>query len=592
MKMKGLILGAGIGSRLLPLTNEIPAPLLPIINKPLIFYIIEYLKKFGIKDFKITLYHLPEAIDAYLGDGEDFDIKISYSLERDLLETGHSLKRIPSFFDDTILIHYGNCLSSIDINDFYNFHKQKNSIFSYAVLQNSLMYNTTEIKLDQNSQIVDFSFREKSSQYPYVPTGIFLAEKEILDYIPKQEKFSLENDLPDIICKNNLPAFAYVHPGDHYWLRYPKDLIEINLHILNLLAISEQKLIFGNKSGIHNEVLEKISVPVVVGENTVIHKNVNIKGSVVIGEDVVVDEGAILSNSIILNNTYIGKNLEIENSIVYKNLCINTKSGYGIYVTEDFILAPIVKVKLSQKLSELILRLFDIVLSLVGIILLSPILLVIALAIKLDSKGPVIFKSRRIQKPHRVQQSTNWYKYEPEKIVYYYKFRTMKLDGSVENEKLKEKNIYQEGPYFKAKDDPRITKVGKFLRKMSLDELPLLFNVLKGDLSLVGVWGLPPEEAQNLYELGVRGEKLQLTDTAHLRFVGKLGLGGYWQSRGRSELSAEERVIHDSIQALASIKDEKLRARLGAYTKPNTIRGYFSLILDTIRSVIKRKGAY
>jgi len=167
----------------------------------------------------------------------------------------------------------------------------------------------------------------------------------------------------------------------------------------------------------------------------------------------------------------------------------------------------------------------------------------------------------------------------------------MKVDGIGKND-LKSKNIYTDGPYFKIKDDPRITKVGKFLRKTSLDELPLLFNVLKGDLSLVGVWGLPPEEAVSLMETGGTKGFYQLKDVAQLRFKGKLGLAGYWQSRGRSELSAEERSIHDAIQALASIKDEKLRAKLGAYSRVNSLRGYLSLILETIKSVIKRKGAY
>jgi NDP-sugar pyrophosphorylase family protein len=589
--MKGLILGAGIGSRLQPLTNEIPAPMLPILNKPLILYIIEHLKKFGIGEYKISLHHLPEVIDSYLGDGEEYDVKISYSLEKDLLETGHSIKRIPSYFDDTVLIHYGNVLTNIDLTEFLYFHKQRKSIFSYAVIENRLLKNVNEISIDEKSRIVDFNFRETGIKYPFIPAGIFLAEKEILDYIPSNKKFSLEEDLLKTICDNKLPAFAFIHKGDYYKIQYPKDLLEINLQILKLLAIAEGKLVFGNKNGISKDVLNSINSPVFVGENSTVNKNVVFKGPAVIGDDVIIDEGSTISNSLILNNTYIGKNIEIENAIVYKNLCINTRSDYGIYVTDSFVLAPIVKIKLSDKLKEISFRLIDIILSLLGLILLSPIFFLIALAIKLDSKGPVIFKSRRVQNPQLVQQSDKWYRYEPERVVYYYKFRTMKVNDFNKDE-LKSKNLYSEGPYFKLKDDPRITRVGKFLRRTSLDELPLLFNVLKGDLSLVGVWGLPPEEAQNLMEKGISKEFYQLKDVAQIRFKGKLGLAGYWQSRGRSELTAEERAIHDAVQALANIKDEKLRNRLGAYSRVNSLRGYISLILDTIKSVIKRKGAY
>jgi len=589
--MKGLILGAGIGSRLQPLTNEIPAPMLPILNKPLILYIIEHLKKFGIDEFKISLHHLPEVIDSYLGDGEEYDVKISYSLEKDLLETGYSIKRIPSYFNDTILIHYGNVLTNIDLNEFFYFHKQRKSVFSYAVIENRFLKEICEISIDEKSQIIDFGYRKSGSKYQFIPAGIFLAEKEVLDYIPSNKKFSLEEDLLKIICEKKLPAFAYIHKGDYYKIQYPKDLLEINIQILKLLALAENKLIFGNKYGINKDVLSSITSPLFVGENSIVNKNVVFKGPAVIGDDVIIDEGSTISNSLIMNNTYIGKNIEIENAIVYKNLCINTRSDYGIYVTDSFVLAPIVKIRVSDKIREISFRLIDIILSIVGLILLSPILILIALAIKLDSKGPIIFKSRRVQTPQLVQQGDKWYRYEPEKIVYYYKFRTMKIDAYDRNE-LKSKNIYGEGPYFKLKDDPRITRVGKFLRKTSLDELPLLINVLKGDLSLVGVWGLPPEEAQNLMEKGVSQEFYRLKDVAQIRFKGRLGLAGYWQSRGRSELTAEERAIHDAIQALANIKDEKLRKKLGAYSRVNSLRGYISLILDTIKSVIKRKGAY
>ncbi len=589
--MKGFILGAGIGSRLLPLSNEIPAPMLPILNKPLILYILEHIKKFGVHEVKISLHHLPEMIDSYLGDGEELDLRISYSLERDLLGTGYSIKRIPSYFDDTILIHFGNVLTNLEINDFLYFHKQRKSIFSYVVIENRDYKNITEIKIDKKSQIVDYSFREKGNKFQFIPAGIFLAEKEILDYIPSNKKFSLEEDLLKIICEKKLPAYAFIHKGDYYKIQFPKELLEINLQILKLLSLAEGKLILGNKSGIHKDLINSISYPIFLGENSVVNKYVLIKGPVVIGNDVIIDDGSSISNSLILDNTYIGKNLEIENSIVYKNLCINTQNDFSIYVTDSFILSPIVKIKLEDKIKEILFRVIDIILSFVGLVLLSPILLLIALAIKLDSKGPIVFKSRRIQKPQLVQQGEKWYRYEPEKVVYYYKFRTMKIDEQNKYE-LQSKNIYADGSYFKIKDDPRVTRVGKLLRRTSLDELPLLFNVLKGDLSFVGIWGLPPEEAQSLMEKGAAQDFPQLKDVSLLRFKGKLGLAGYWQSRGRSELSAEERAIHDSIQALANIKDEKLRARLGAYSKVNSISGYISLILDTIKSVIKRKGAY
>lgn len=588
--MKAIILGAGTGKRLQPLSNEIPAPMLPILNKPLILYIIEHLKKFDINEIKVTLHHLPEIIDAYLGEGEELDVKISYSLEKELLGTARAIKRVASFFDNTVLIHSGNCFADIDLNDFYYFHKSKKSIFSYAVIDNKYTQNTFEIIFNNNSRIVECRYRKKRAENPFISAGIFLAEKEILDYIPSNTKFSIEEELLFTICELNLRSYAYVLKGEYFKIEHPKDLLETNIRLLQILSQSENQLIFGDINKISKDVRRSINVPIMIGSNSEIKKNVTIKNSIVIGNNVIIDEGAILSNSLILNNTYIGKGIEVTDSIVYKNLCINTTRGFGIYVTDEFIISPINKSKLKDKLSSIALRILDIIAALIGLIILSPLMLIIAIAIKIDSKGPVFYRSKRLKQPQLIEKDEKWYRYEPEKPVFYLKFRTMKSE-IYPSEKILGINVYTEGPYFKAKDDPRITRVGKFLRKTSLDEIPLLFNVLKGDLGLVGVWGLPPEEAQALYQKGVSEDWLKLKDVARMRFKGKLGLAGYWQSRGRSELTAEERTIHDSVQAIAHIEEEKLRNRLGEY-RSDSVKGYISLILDTIKSVIKRKGAY
>lgn len=402
--MKAIILGAGIGKRLQPLTNEIPAPMLPILNKPLILYIIEHLKKFNINEIKVTLHHLPEIIDAYLGEGEELDVKISYSLEKELLGTANAIKRVKSFFDDTILIHFGNCFAEIDLNDFYYFHKNKKSIISYAVVKNKSIQDTYEIFFNSNSRIVDFRYRKKRAQSQYISAGIFLAEKEILDYIPSNTKFSLEEELLLTICELNLNAYAYVLNGEYLKILHPRDLLETNIRLLKILSSSENQIIFGDTRKINKEVYKSIEVPVMIGSNSEIKKNVTIKNPVIVGDNVIIDEGTVLSNSLILNNTYIGKNLEIEDSIVYKNLCINTTRDFGIYVTDNFIISPINKSKLKDKLRSIAFRILDIIAALIGLIILSPLVLIIAIAIKIDSKGPVFYRSKRLKQPELVEK--------------------------------------------------------------------------------------------------------------------------------------------------------------------------------------------
>lgn len=175
-------------------------------------------------------------------------------------------------------------------------------------------------------------------------------------------------------------------------------------------------------------------------------------------------------------------------------------------------------------------RLFDVVASGLLLLLASPFLLLIALFIKLDSKGPVLYKSKRA--------GTGY------KVFDFYKFRSMRVDADKELGKLAALNQYVANggtsAFVKIKDDPRITKLGSFLRNTSLDELPQLFNVLRGDMSLVGNRPLPLYEAQEL-----------TSDEWAMRFLGPAGITGLWQvtKRGCSEMSDEERRQLDNDYA-------------------------------------------
>ena len=166
----------------------------------------------------------------------------------------------------------------------------------------------------------------------------------------------------------------------------------------------------------------------------------------------------------------------------------------------------------KSKLYEVIKRLMDIMLSAIGLIILSPILLVVAILIKIDSKGPIFFKQKRV--------GLNGREFD------IYKFRSMVVNAEELKEKLEKQNEMS-GPMFKIADDPRITKIGKFIRKTSIDELPQLWNVIKGDMSLVGPRPSLPKEVE------------QFEPWMEERFKVKPGLTCYWQVGGRNNIDFE-----------------------------------------------------
>jgi lipopolysaccharide/colanic/teichoic acid biosynthesis glycosyltransferase len=178
-------------------------------------------------------------------------------------------------------------------------------------------------------------------------------------------------------------------------------------------------------------------------------------------------------------------------------------------------------------------RAFDIVVSATALLLLSPLLLLIALMVKLESRGPIFYISKRAGSGY--------------KIFDFYKFRSMRVGADAELHKLSHLNQYSgngtasNGVFFKIKNDPRITRFGQFIRSTSLDEIPQLFNVLIGDMSLVGNRPLPLYEAEKLTK-----------DQIAWRFLAPAGITGLWQitKRGKDDMSEEERIALDMEYAM------------------------------------------
>lgn len=199
---------------------------------------------------------------------------------------------------------------------------------------------------------------------------------------------------------------------------------------------------------------------------------------------------------------------------------------------------------------EIIKRVFDIVCGSIGIILASPIMLVTAIAIKIDSPGPVLFKQTRVGKNGR--------------LFKIYKFRSMCNDAEALKKKLMEQNEVENGAMFKMKDDPRVTRVGKFIRKTSIDELPQFFNIVGGSMSLVGTRPPTIDEVE------------QYDDTQWRRISIKPGLTGMWQVSGRSSITDFDEVV-----------------KLDTYYIDNwSIFLDIEILFKTVISVLKNDGAY
>lgn len=195
-------------------------------------------------------------------------------------------------------------------------------------------------------------------------------------------------------------------------------------------------------------------------------------------------------------------------------------------------------------------RAMDIIISIVAIIIASPIMLITAIAVKLDSPGPVIFAQKRVGQNGRTFKL--------------YKFRSMYIDAEERKKDLLAHNEIQGGVMFKMKNDPRVTKVGKFIRKTSIDELPQLFNVLKGSMSLVGT--RPP----------TLDEVAKYKKGQWRRISIKPGITGMWQVSGRSNIDDFDKIVELDLQ----------------YIDNWTIWMDIKILFKTVGVIFKNDGAY
>ncbi len=195
----------------------------------------------------------------------------------------------------------------------------------------------------------------------------------------------------------------------------------------------------------------------------------------------------------------------------------------------------------------LVKRVFDVVMSLLALVVLSPVFLITAIAIWVEDKGPVIFT-----------QDRNGLNGE---VFRMYKFRSMCISAPEMHKDLLEKNEL-DGPAFKLKDDPRVTKVGRFIRKTSIDELPQLINIIKGDMSIVGPRPLPTYETA------------QCNEYQNQRLLVRPGLTCYWQCSGRNDIPFDEWMELDL-----------------KYVREASFLVDIKIILMTVKAVISGKGA-
>ena len=338
--MKAMILAAGKGTRVRPLTDEIPKPMIPIIGKPVMEYLVEELARHGFNDIMVNVSHLPEKIENYFGNGERFGVEIGYSFEGHIEDgviqstavgSAGGLKRIQDFggfFDDTFLVVCGDALIDLDLTAAVREHWKSGAVASICTseVDRQSVSDYGVVVTDEHGQITSFQEkpRPEDALSNQVNTGIYLFEPEVLDLIPSGQQYDIGADLfPKIVAEGlsfhaiNLP-FNWVDIGriSDYWDANQK-IMQGQLRTIPMPGTEIRPGIWvGLNTSIDFDRCD-ITGPVYIGSGTRVEAGAKIDGPTWIGHGCHIRSGATISRSIIFEYTRIGTSSVVEDSVAF-----------------------------------------------------------------------------------------------------------------------------------------------------------------------------------------------------------------------------------------------------------------------------------
>ncbi|MDP1595578.1 MAG: NDP-sugar synthase [Methylotenera sp.] len=356
--MKAMILGAGKGTRVQPITHEIPKPMIPLIRKPVMEYLIDLLKKHGVNEIMVNTSHLAPVIENYFRDGEQFGVSIAYSYEGKISADGvvtslpigsaGGMKKIQDFsgfFDETFIVLCGDAWIDLDITKALEIHRQKQAIASVILKQvpHDEVFKYGIVALDESDRIVQF--QEKPNPDDAVSnlasTGIYIFEPEIFNYIPSDVAYDIGGELLPKLVQEKLVFIGIDLPFQWLDIGNVHDVWTVTSKILNGEVIGFKMPGKEVRSGVHvginlNVDLDQVHItpPVYIGGSTKIEAGATIVGPAVIGANCVVESGAVIKNCIVEDYTRVGGLANLEGKIIFGNKCIDPILDTQVDITE------------------------------------------------------------------------------------------------------------------------------------------------------------------------------------------------------------------------------------------------------------------
>lgn len=334
--MQALILAGGEGTRLRPLTIYTPKPVVPIVNRPFLFYQLDLLKHAQVHDVTLALSYQPNKIADLLGNGLEQGMTIRYAVETTSLGTAGAYKNSQEHLTQTTVVFNGDIFTDINLADVIAFHREKQAAATIVLTTVVQPEAYGVVESDETGRVL--RFREKPSPDEIttntINAGIYVLEPHLLDRIPAGEKFTFEYHLFPALLAANEPFYAYVWPG--YWseIGTPQRYLQANLDVLNerIQTLKPERKPLNLPTGESESV--RIDQRSVVDPSCLIKPGVEIINSVV-GPNCVLEERARIEHSVLLASARVGKSAEITGSVIGKSAIIGRNAKVADAILGD-----------------------------------------------------------------------------------------------------------------------------------------------------------------------------------------------------------------------------------------------------------------
>ncbi len=322
--MKAIIMAGGAGQRLRPLTCNIPKPMLPMMDIPMMQHIINLLKKHNIRDIGITLQYLPSAVSSHFGDGRHMGVRLRYYVEEQPLGTAGSVRAASDFLDSDFLVISGDCLTDIDLSAVIAFHKQKSAIATLTLSRVAQPLEYGIVVADSSGNVVRFLEKPDWSEVfsDWSNTGIYVLSPKVFNYYKEGEFFDFSKDLFPLLLKDKQNVAGYQSSG--YWcdIGDSKSYMDCHFDILDRrILVDSGASAHGNEIG-RGAIIEPGAVivpPVYIGENAHIRSGARIGPYAIIGKNCKIGAASI-KRSILHDSVSVGANAALRGCIVAREV--------------------------------------------------------------------------------------------------------------------------------------------------------------------------------------------------------------------------------------------------------------------------------